>query len=143
MMNGANLSSSLNIDSTKDIVLDLGGFTITSGLDYTIINNGTLTIIDSDDSTGIIRNTEGTAIKNNGTLTIGKDDRIVSETVPCIEANIYGVENGTSNEINFYDGIIKAVKDCIYSGIKSVPTGYKAVQETVNEINITTLVIDK
>ena len=143
MMNGANISSSLNIDSTKDIVLDLGGFTITSALDYTIINDGILTIIDSEDSTGVIKNTLGTVIKNNGTLTIGKDDRVVSTTAPCIEANIYGVENGSSNEMNFYDGIIKSVKKCIYLGTILVPNKYNTAEEILDGINITTLKIDE
>ena len=131
MMNGASSSTGFNIASGQDIVLDLSGFNITSDASYAITNNGTLTIIDSA-GTGSIKNATNSAIKNNGTLTIGSDDGTVSKTAPYIEGNIYGIENGNMNVLNFYDGKIVGVTDAIYSGVTYTPTDYSTVTNTVN-----------
>ena len=71
----------LIIGQDKNIILDLNGFTLSSSTDYTITNNGALTIRDSSGSTGTItRSTDGIVIENYGTLMLesGKVTRVSS-----------------------------------------------------------------
>lgn len=91
-----------SVITDKNIVIDLNEKIITGQEDYTITNNGTLQIINS----GVIENTTGTGIINNGELTIGENDNNISQTEPQINAITTGIEqNGT---FNYYDGRIEA-----------------------------------
>lgn len=72
LVNGANITEAINIPEGKNITIDLAGFTINSTAEnHAIINNGTLRIMDSSEGkTGAIVNQNGSAIQNNGQLTI-------------------------------------------------------------------------
>ena len=107
LANSINTSQMFTIEEGQNIIIELNGYTITTGtLEKLIENAGTLTIIDTNDrQTGRISNTSGIAINNSGTLTLGTNDGTVSTTCPEISGNATGiVNNGT---FNFYDGIIK------------------------------------
>mgnify|MGYP004608958049 CR=1 FL=1 len=82
LINGANITEALTIESGKNIVLDLAGFTINStSPDYAIINKGTLRIMDSSENKeGSITNKNGVAINNTGTLVVDDDVKIVNGT---------------------------------------------------------------
>ncbi len=87
----ADIAGDIEIPEGADITIDLNGNTITG----TVTNNGTLTVTDSsNDKTGEIVS-EGTAIVNNGNLTL--DD-----------VTVKGKENAVSGEaITIPDGYVK------------------------------------
>lgn len=68
MANGCTLNSNVQINSNKNIVLDLNGYSITAGADsYFIVNNGRLKIIDtSEEHSGSISDS---LITGTGTYT--------------------------------------------------------------------------
>ena len=66
----SNITGNISIAEGKNIVLDLNGFTLTGEGNHTIVNNGTLTVIDSSAAkSGAVDNvTHGRgALVNNGT----------------------------------------------------------------------------
>ena len=135
------LNSSLTIAEGQNITIDLHGYSIIiPDGDYTIVNNGTLTIIDTllTDATSSaksgIENLTETAIYNGGTLTIGIDDASMHPIVPTIHGKVYGITN--SGTINMYDGVIIGETDAIgqTNVIASTPAGYTAKAES-EEIN--------
>lgn len=81
--------------------------------------NSTMTIID-----GSITSTGYSALVNNGTMTIGTKDGNVSTTAPYIKGINYGLE--TTNDTNFYDGIIWGQNKSISTPAKviDIETGY-------------------
>ncbi|MBR6166155.1 hypothetical protein IKQ65_00805, partial [Candidatus Saccharibacteria bacterium] len=88
--------------NTKNITLNLNALK----LNGSITNNGTLTLLN-----GEVENTEGSAVINNGTLTMGINDFIDENTVNIennyvrIKGTTTGMEqNGT---FNYYDGYIE------------------------------------
>lgn len=74
----ADVNASIVIAEGRDITIDLNGFTLTGEGDHTIVNNGTLTVIDSSEAkSGAVDNVthakgalvnNGTAILNGGTF---------------------------------------------------------------------------
>ena len=110
-------STSESVINNKDVTIDLGGTTITGVDDYTIINNGTLKIIND----GAIENNKSTVLVNNGILTLGDDDGEVSQGYPYISGVESGIDqNGT---YNFYDGLITA-KVGIVGSVNTKPSDY-------------------
>ena len=107
------LVKELEIAEGQNITIDLAGYSIkfASAEIATLINNGTLTIIDSTasegdlDVIGVVQNILGTAIENNGTLTLGIDDGEIITTAPYVKGNVYGVEN--NGTFNFFDGKVE------------------------------------
>ena len=88
--------------NTKSITLDLN----TLNLNGSIINNGTLTLLN-----GEVNNDAGAAVTNNGTLTMGINDYKDDGTVD-IKPNyirLIGTETGLkqNGQFNFYDGFIE------------------------------------
>lgn len=137
------IDTPITIAAGQNITMDLNGFSlILPDGDYTIINNGTLTIVDSmltdptnPTKTGV-ENMTGTAIYNNGTLTLGTNDSNLHPVVPTIEGNTYGIEN--IGIINMYDGVIigKTAPIGQTTTITDKPTGYTTniVNDTENGI---------
>ena len=69
----SNITGNISIAEGKNIVLDLNSYTLTGEGDHTIVNNGTLTVIDSSAAkSGAVDNiTHGRgALVNNGTATL-------------------------------------------------------------------------
>ena len=94
----------------QNIKLDLKGYTVGSSSTETPIctNVGTLQIIDtSTNKTGKLESLNGTAIQNNGTITIGDNSASIENDTPTIYGYKIGVEN--NNIFNFYDGKIQGV----------------------------------
>ena len=136
------LNSTLNIAAGQNITLDMNGHSIIiMDEDYTIINNGTLTIkdtlltdvtstdasvIENKVTSGVNGATQSAAIYNavGATLTLGVDDATVHPCVPTVIGDKYAIENyGT---LNIFDGTLKAFTSTI-GGTQttfSVPTGY-------------------
>ena len=95
----------ITIGQDKNIILDLSGFTLSASTDYTISNEGTLTIRDSSGSTGTItRSTDGIVIKNSGILTLesGKITRVSSTA----DTPNYIIES--SGTLNITGGTVEA-----------------------------------
>ena len=128
------LQEPIIIPSGKNIVIDLKSYSIEySGEEATIENNGTLTIVDSnEDGTstqnyGIVENKVGPAIQNNGTLTIGSDgDSTIYKNSPRIVGKTYAVVNASGATFSFYDGVLKGVSATVSGTITnySTITGY-------------------
>ena len=98
--------------------------TISSMSDKGINNNGTATLINTN------IDTEGTAINNTQTLTIGENDGIVNTEVPtiytkCTRVDCAGINN--SGTVNYYDGVIKVENkhNRVIQGTRpNTPAGY-------------------
>ena len=70
---GDDISGNIVVDESRTLTIDLNGFTLTGEGDHTIVNNGTLTVIDSSEAkSGAVDNvTHGRgALVNNGTATL-------------------------------------------------------------------------
>ena len=118
--NGANAGA--------NITIDLNGRSITiPNANYAIKNYATLKIVDSSngDIISMIENKVGTAIYNEGTLTLGVEELPVSQNKPSIIGAVYGIEN--NGILNFFDGLIKGDTDPIggSSSTMTIPDGYK------------------
>ena len=109
----------------QDITIDLNGKTISSdNQEATIINHGSLQIVDNSDSkTGKIINTKSIGIKNDGTLTLGENDQEVIN-MPIIEGETYGIDN--SGTFYFYDGSVIGISP-LKGEITETPENYSAV----------------
>jgi hypothetical protein len=89
VINNANVQDLSTIPSEKTVTFDLNGHTLT--MTQPIINEGTLTVIDSTNTNGTIDNPKNNAINNKGTLTI--DNVTIKTTNSSV---IYGsTETGT------------------------------------------------
>lgn len=95
-----NVSGDLTIPTKKNIVLNLGGFTLTNSKEHTITNNGTLTI----EGTGTVDCTTHAkgAVNNNGTLTISGGTITRSVDVP--KTNSWYVVNNAENATMVING---------------------------------------
>ncbi len=144
-------SEAVGIANTKNIVLDLGNYTISNnGNNNVIENNGTLTIANgtiTSDSTqkstvqntsqGTLTITGGTitsggndALENAGTLTIGTQDNNIDITSPVIRGDNYGINSSVN--YSFYNGVAKGKTAGINDTTKvtSTETGYEIVTVT-------------
>ena len=81
----------------KDVTIDLGDNKITTDSPIVIAQGSDVKII--GDENGTIENTDGTAIINNGTLTVGENKGTESEEYPIIEGKDLAIDsnNGTFN----------------------------------------------
>lgn len=130
LKNGITGSQTFTIAEGQNIILDMNEKTIASDQPVTIINNGTLTIIDSTLSgVGKISSTTGVAIENNGTLALGEDDGTVRQDLITIEGETNGIV--TSGTLNFYDGTINGAS-AVSGTVTARPDGYVIRTTTVN-----------
>ena len=117
------------INAGQNITLQLNGYTLGSSTRQkaVITNNGTLTILDNNtQKSGVIENLVGTAIENNGILTIGNNSDSIDNNSPTIIGNKIAIIN--NQVLNYYDGTIKG-RVAIQGDIQSIPQGH-----TINEI---------
>ncbi|WP_301010429.1 S-layer homology domain-containing protein [Anaerotignum lactatifermentans] len=92
-----NIEGDFTVEKSKNIVLDLNGYTIKNTSDHTITNNGTLTIKDSSEKTGTIDNVSHAraAVWNNG--------------IAILEGGTYtrslenGIDEGNSGGNSYYN----------------------------------------
>ena len=98
-----NMTTSVTVGEKKKIMLDLKGYNFTSLAEHTIINNGSLNIIDSE-GTGTIKNNSEIAIGNYGDLTVNA-------------VNVYGKTVGIANYENSSVKINQANIDSSLRGI--------------------------
>ena len=101
--------------NNRTITLNMNGYTITnksSTKPALTINGGSSLTIINEDETGkalndgliISKNSEGVKVKENGTLTLGKDDKRIRKSQPAVQGKNNGVV--TEGTFNFYDGQI-------------------------------------
>lgn len=102
------LTSPITIEEGQSLTIDLNAYSITySSEDTAIINNGTLTIVDSaeaqegEEVISTIENTVGATMQNNGNLILGTNDETRNEMSPVIKGTILG--EGT---VTIYDGLV-------------------------------------
>ena len=91
-----NLETEITIPNGLSITFDLNGKVIDKNNETLFINNGTLTVIDSENSNGIIDSTLGNIFINNGTLSISSG-KYTSEQAPNETEVIKNNENATLN----------------------------------------------
>ena len=139
ILKNIELKNSFLVDYNKETILDLNGYTISSTLsDAVIVNNGKLTIIDSDyeeqtgdnkTHNGIIESSGGNLINN------GKDaELIIKNAVLKVNNGINGIYNeGSVLFAQDYDSKIY-VNSYRATGIYNTKTG--RIQDTGNSIEI-------
>ena len=83
---------------------------------------------------GTIISIQQQAVKNEGTMSIGRKDGTVSITTPVLQGTTYGAT--TTSTFKFYDGIIRGVTGTISGSISDVETGYQKTEsmETIDGI---------
>lgn len=154
-MNGLNLSAQSSITTikiledipdeqndiiNKNIKIDLNGHTVSSssGTTTLTVNDGSLTIIDSVGGGKIINQTmTALEIGETGSLTLGENDKTVSQTSPEIEGISYGID--TLGIFNYYDG--KVIGEIAINGeISNIPSLRSLEVSTESGIQITKLV---
>ena len=127
----------------QDITLDLNGKTITGQRDYTLQNQGSLTIVDNAEEPGSIVNTTDTAIKNvsNGTLQIGENEEPISVSIekPNIVGKEVGIYTQEDSTLKFFDGRIEG-KIAIQGIVDETPYLYNAKVDTTDK-QVATLTI--
>ena len=95
-----NISEDVTIPADKNIVLNLGGYTLTNVKNHTITNNGTLTI-EGPGTVDCTTHAKG-AVNNNGTLTISGGTITRSVDVP--KTNSWYVVNNAENATMVING---------------------------------------
>jgi len=113
--NGSYLESSTSGQSKEGANLTRGTIHLLSG---GVVNVRNATIV----------GTQGNAISNEGTITIGLKDGIIDNTSITIIGKIDGVEN--TSVFNFYDGIIKGENDVIVGSITEIEDNSHIVDGT-------------
>lgn len=126
-----NSNPTIQIPEGKNITIDLNGYTITSGNDCTFINNGQLTILDSnEESTGKIVNNTGNLILSNGNLDINKVTLKATASgknaITINGTNELTLENGAT--INGYNGIILEDESLLQVDVANVNTDNIGIQ---------------
>ena len=99
-----------------------------------ISNTGTINI-----NGGTITSTVGNSITNTGTINIGSKDGNVSTEMPVITGKTYGVSNGGSGKVNFYDGIVSGESGAFSGTVNEVEPGYKIVTNKTDTLTSATL----
>ena len=94
---------------------------------YGVQNKGTLLI-----TGGVIEGTDSSAVINNATVTLGKDDGTISTTSPRLIGSTHGLNN--TSVFYYYDGLLQGVKGTGINGtVTGKPTGYNVVTTTRTE----------
>ncbi len=101
-----------------------------------ISNTGTINI-----NGGTITSTVGNSITNTGTINIGSKDGNVSTEMPIITGKTYGISNGGSGKVNFYDGIVSGESGAFYGTVNEVEPGYKIVTNKTDTLTSATLTL--
>ncbi len=140
LTNACRLTEPITIPSGKNITLSINGFDILyDGSDSMIVNNGTLTIKDTNTvSSGNLSNTSGNVIENNGTLIIGDNDGSVTSRSPHITGTDIAITNNET--IEFYDGTITGITPISGNDIKTIPEDYNLVETTEDNLKTLSLV---
>ena len=90
---------------------------------------------------GTITSTGTNSITNTGTINIGTKDGNVSTEMPIITGKTYGVSNGGSGKVNFYDGIVSGESGAFYGTVNEVEPGYKIVTNKTDTLTSATLTL--
>ena len=118
----------------KTGTLNVSGGTI-KGTNAAIANGGGTVNIEnvtlSDSNIGISN--------SSGTINIGTKDGNVSTEMPVITGKTYGVSNGGSGKVNFYDGIVSGETGAFYGTVNEVEPGYKIVTNKTDTLTSATL----
>ena len=115
-------------------IINIYGGSFNSTKQNTISNTGTINIYG-----GTITSTTGNSITNTGTVNIGSKDGNVSTEMPIITGKTYGVSNGDSGKVNFYDGIVSGESGAFSGTINEVEPGYKIVTNKTDTLTSATL----
>ena len=91
-----NLETEITIPNGLSITFDVNGKVVDKNNETLFTNNGTLNVIDSDNSKGLIDSTLGNIFINNGTLSIS-GGKFASEQAPNETEVIKNNENATLN----------------------------------------------
>ena len=117
-------------------IINIYGGSFNSTKQNTVSNTGTINIYG-----GTITSTTGNSITNTGTVNIGSKDGNVSTEMPIITGKTYGVSNGDSGKVNFYDGIVSGESGAFSGTINEVEPGYKIVTNKTDTLTSATLTL--
>lgn len=128
--------SNATITSTNRSILQLSG---TVNLSNITLENTPIGIelsggiVNIPESASINASDKGIYITNsNGSVNIGTQDRVVSDSNPIISGGNYGLYN-TSGKVYFYDGIIEGADgQATFGTITETESGYKTKTDPIN-----------
>ncbi len=86
-------------------------------------------------------NANNIGLSNSGIINIGTKDGNVSTEMPVITGKTYGVNNGGSGKVNFYDGIVSGESGAFSGTINEVEPGYKIVTNKTDTLTSATLTL--
>ena len=138
ILKNINMPSGLVVEETKDVILDLNGYSLTTySSDPVITNNGKLTIIDSGEN-GTIISSQTDTIKNNATGKLDFQDGTIY--VNNNKAGVYNLGEVTIGEEgsiiidpnNNGIGIDNYATGNIKDGLGTISNGYGIKLETNN-----------
>ena len=134
-------NSELIITSTKQAVYITGGSVEITGNSYLssqtngiptgqTMERGTVQVISGSLTItgGTIVGARQQAVSNQGTLTIGTKDGSINASSPVLIGAVHGIKN--DGTFNYYDGVIKGVKDAINGPITDQETNSTLVNGT-------------
>ena len=142
-LTSSTTQGAINVYSSAKLIMDGGSIVATGTKQAIYVNGGTayLTNVASDRSAvhcingGTLTITGGTIItpnyfgvktENTCKLTIGVKDDVSQHNTPVIQGDQYGIYNGSSVNVKFYDGIAKGTTRGVYAENKvgKKETGY-------------------
>ena len=157
IITGGNISGS-GVSNNRGGILTISGGTITGNSSAISNSDGTVNIESitlsnsnigiSNTGSGIVNlavsvtiNANNIGISNSATINIGTKDGNVSTEMPIITGKTYGISNGGSGKVNFYDGIVGGESGAFYGTVNEVEPGYKIVTNKTDTLTSATLTL--
>ena len=157
IITGGNISGS-GVSNNRGGILTISGGTITGNSSAISNSDGTVNVESitlsnsnigiSNTGSGIVNlavsvtiNANNIGISNSATINIGSKDGNVSTEMPIITGKTYGVSNGDSGKVNFYDGIVSGESGAFSGTINEVEPGYKIVTNKTDTLTSATLTL--
>ena len=152
---GGNISGN-GIVNDRGGILTISGGTITGNSSAISNSDGTVNIENvtlsgsnigiSNTGSGIVNlavsvtiNANNIGISNSATINIGTKDGNVSTEMPVVTGKTYGISNGGSGKVNFYDGVVSGESGAFYGTVNEVEPGYKIVTNKTDTLTSATL----
>jgi len=132
VINGGTINGT--ISNSSNLTINGGTITATKNNTNGITNSGTLII-----TGGYIKGKSYGISTSTKKLVIGVDDSSVTIATPVIEGETYGVSSSTTNNIEFYDGIIKGKTGRFQYIPKTIASGTNLANDTETLENDTIL----
>ena len=142
LYNSGTLNVSAGIIKGNDSIITNSGGTVNienvtlSGSNIGISNTGSGIV---NLAVSVTINANNIGISNSATINIGTKDGNVSTEMPVVTGKTYGISNGGSGKVNFYDGVVSGESGAFYGTVNEVEPGYKIVTNKTDTLTSATL----